>query len=333
MNKWINKLNDNPIHWLLESNSWTRYRTLTDLLDYSETNSEVIQAKGALLKEEKIIKLADETQDWLSIAATRNSDSNISYFKLKMLTDFGLKYFDLNLSNTITKASEHIIENMYAVRGQIPERPKKGEKFVKPDLTADIWHTSPCNSPVITLALLEIGIRNEQVNTSIKTLKNKWTDSKGWFCDFFFVRSQFKKLQIGCPIAGLQALDIFSKIPDLKESVYSKSAYAPIKFHKEYGKTLYYFGRSKKFWTFKYPFIWYNALYLADVLTRFDFLKTEPLVKELIDWIIASQTEEGKFKPTSMFMNYKDWDFSNKKEPSPWITFLCCRVLKQYSEH
>ncbi len=128
----------------------------------------------------------------------------------------------------------------------------------------------------------------------------------------------------------MQALDIFSRIPELRESSYSKNAYAPIKFHKDFGKALYYFERSKKFWTYKYPFVWYNALYLADVLTRFDSLKKEKVVEELVDWIIHSQDDNGRFKPTSVFMNYKGWDFADKKNPSPWITFLCCRILKQY---
>ena len=74
----------------------------------------------------------------------------------------------------------------------------------------------------------------------------------------------------------------------------------------------------------------YNALYLGEVLSRFDFLKDELLVKEIIQWIVESQDENGHFKPTSMFMNYKGWDFADKKEPSPWMTYLCCKVLKQY---
>ncbi len=330
MTNWTKKLKNNPTEWLLDSNPWTKFRTLTDLLDLSITDNAVINAKNDLLKNELVVNLANEVKDWLPIAATRNNDPKITYFKLKALAEFGLKYTDLELQVTVDKASEHILENMFAVRGQIPERPQKGEKFVKPDLTADIWHISPCNSPVITSSLIELGVKNEQVDKAICELKNKWNDNKSWFCHFFFVESQFKKLQIGCPIAGLMALDVFSKIPELKESEYSKNAFEPIKFHKDFGKTLYYFGRSKKFWTLKYPFVWYNALFLADVLTRFNFLKNEPIIKELIDWIINSQTDEGKFKPTSIFMNYKGWDFSNKKEPSPWITFLSSRILKQY---
>jgi len=330
MAHWLKQLNSNPLDWLLNSNEWTKYRTYTDLLDYDKSHTELIAAKHDLLKHSNIRTLANETKDWLSISATRNSDPKITYFKLKALAEFGLQHTDLDLAETVAKASEHRIENLFAVRGQTPERPKKGEKYVKPDLSADVWHISPCNSPIITSALLELGVRNEMVLNSVEAIRQRWTDKQGWFCHFFFVESQFKKLQIGCPIAGLQALDIFSRIPELKESEHSKFAFEPIKFHHEYKKTLYYFGRSKKFWTLKYPFVWYNALYLADVLTRFDFLKSEPVVKELIDWIMNAQDKDGRFKATSAFMNYKGWDFANKKEPSPWISFLCCRILKQY---
>ncbi len=330
MSTWTKKRKDSPLDWLLQSNPWTQYKTCTDLLGLKESEPSVIEAKTALVNDKNIIALAKETKEWLPVAATRNNDAKITYFKLKALSGFGLKHTDLGLQETVDKASKHIIENMFGVRGQAPKRPKKGEKFEKPGLAAEAWHVSPCNSPVITYALLELGVNNDLVNNSIEELKNRWTSKKGWFCHYFFVDSQFKKLQIGCPIAGLQALEVFSKVPGLKESEYAEFAYQPIKFHKDYGKTLYYFGRSKKFWTFKYPFVWYNALYLADVLTRFDFLKNEPVVKELIAWIIDSQDTKGRYKPTSVFMNYKGWDFANKKEASPWITFLCCRVLKQY---
>ncbi len=73
-----------------------------------------------------------------------------------------------------------------------------------------------------------------------------------------------------------------------------------------------------------------SALYRADVLTRFQFLKDHPLVEELVQWLIDSPDDTGRFKPTSIFMGYKDWEFSNKQMSSRWITFLCGRILKRY---
>lgn len=165
---------------------------------------------------------------------------------------------------------------------------------------------------------------------SIDIIKDKWISDTGWFCHLFFVNSQYKKHNIGCMMAGLEALELFSLIPNQIEGEILKNAFNPLQYHKDYGKSLYYFGRSKKFWTFKYPFVWYNALYIADVLSRFDSFKDDTLLKEIIDWISASQDEDGRFQPTSMFMHYKNWDFANKKEKSPWITYLCCKILKQY---
>jgi|GEM_PF-1395970 len=328
--KWQEKLNNNPIPWLLESNPWTKYKTLMDLMDAPSSSLKVKKTKQELCSNAKIKNLIKETSDWIAKAPTRNNDPKISYFKLRMLTDFGLNIKDTGLQQIATKATKHTENNMFAIKGILPKRPKKGEKFIKPDLDTNEWHASPCNSPMITYALLKLGYKNAEVKKAVETLKDKWTTKQGWFCHFFFVDSMFKKLQIGCPMAGLVALEVFSLIPELKESLYAKNAYEPLKFHREYEKSIYYFGRSKKFWTLKYPFVWYNALYLADVLTRFNFLKKEKLVKELIDWIEKSQDVNGRFKPNSMFMDYKVWDFADKKEPSPWITFLCCRILKRW---
>ena len=247
-----------------------------------------------------------------------------------MLSDFGLGIEDTGIEGIARKATEHLERDMFAVRGLLPKRTKKGEEPIKYDPHTDEWHASPCNSPIITYSLLRLGLSSPQVERAVAALKEEWNTTQGWFCHFHFVESQFRKLAIGCPMAGLMALEVFSQIPDLKESVYSRNAYEPLKFHREYGKSIYYFGRSKKFWTLKYPFVWYNALYLADVLTRFEFLKNEDLVGELIEWVEDSQDDNGRFRPTSMFMAYKGWDFANKKEPSPWITFLCCRVLKRW---
>lgn len=227
------------------------------------------------------------------------------------------------------KAAGCLENGLFAVRQTLPD---KGEGFGKADPHAHEWHALPCDSPLISYALLLTGFQDDRLKKSIELIKNYWVTKQGWFCHFFFVEGIFKKHKIGCPMAGLMALRVFSGIPQLIESDYARNAFAPLKFHKDSGKSLYYFGRSKKFWTLKYPFVWYNGLYLADVLTRFDFLRKEPLVRELVAWIEASQDENGRFWPTSMFMAYKGWDFADKKEPSPWITFLCCRILKRWYE-
>lgn len=330
MPNWKVYLKGDPVPWLLSSNPWTRYATMVNLMENSFSDAEVCQAKKELLQHPLIRNLLKEASDWLPKAATRNSDPKLSYFQLRMLADFGLDINDVGIVPIIEKAKSHRMEGLFSVRGGTLDRRGEGNSHEPSDSCADIWHASPCNSPVITNALQKLKYREESVILAEETLRDRWDTPQGWFCHFFFVDGQYKKLQASCPMAGVMALEVFSEIPELKESRYAQNAFEPILFHRNYGQTLYYFGRSRKFWTMKYPYVWYNALYLADVLTRFDFLKGNDLVKDLIDWVLACQDENGRFKATSVYLTYKEWDFGNKKEPSPWITYLCCKLLKQW---
>ena len=326
-NSWKKRLNDDPVEWLLESNPWTKHKTLTDLLELPHDSDEVTKAKKELINHEKIKSLISETAQWFPVSYARHNNPAISHYKLRMLSDFGLTVEDDNIMAIALKVVEHSEDGFLAFRQKLPG---KHTGFIKSDPTSDEWHALPCDSPLLTHSLLSIGFKAPEVIRSAELIKQKWSSSVGWFCHLYFVNNMFKRLQVGCPLAGLMALELFSAIPELKKSEYARNAYEPIKYHRESGRSLYYFGRSKKFWKMKYPFVWYNALYMADVLTRFKILKKEALVKELIKWIQDSQDEQGRFKPTSMFRSYKEWDFANKHEPSPWITFLCCRILKNY---
>lgn len=324
---WQEKLKGDPLPWLLEGEPWTRYKTMTDLLGLSETDKDVIQAKNELENHPQIQLLMTAAAQWFPQSITRHNVADLSHYQFMMLTDFGLTVKNNQILKLAEQAASHLENDAFAVRQTLPD---KGEGFGKADPNAQEWHALPCDSPLITYSLLLSGFKSESILKNIEILKKNWENPPGWFCHFFFVAGIFKKLKVGCPMAGLMALQVFSLIPELKESEYSKNAFEPIKYHYESGKSLYFFGRGKKFWTLKYPFIWYNALYLADVLTRFQFLKGHPLVEELVQWIIDSQDDTGRFKPTSIFMGYKDWKFSNKKMPSRWITFLCSRILKRY---
>jgi len=48
MNGWPNKLNADPIPWLLEGEASIRHFTLTEVLDRSEDDPEVVAAKKAI---------------------------------------------------------------------------------------------------------------------------------------------------------------------------------------------------------------------------------------------------------------------------------------------
>jgi hypothetical protein len=319
---WQNLLEINK-DWLLNSNSYTRYKTLIDLLEFPHDDELVLNSHSALLKEPKIIQLINDSCEWFPTITKRHNDSTMSHYKLRMLADFGLNINQPKIKQIAEKLKTHKIAEMFAIRQQLPDKNAPINKE---------WYALPCDSPLLSYILLALGDNSEDLQYSVNNLKNHWITSEGWFCNLLFVNSQFKKYRIGCPMASLVSLEVFSMDKKLHKKGIVKNAFEPLDFHRKFKQSVYYFGRSKRFWTFKYPFVWYNAFYIAEVLTRFKQLRNKELLKEIIDWIENSFDKKGRITANSMFMAYKDWDFANKNEASPWLTFLAYRILKRYYE-
>ena len=61
---WKTKLKKDPLAWLLQGAPWTRYKTLTELMELPESHEHVKQAKQDLLNHPMVIQLAGEAADW-----------------------------------------------------------------------------------------------------------------------------------------------------------------------------------------------------------------------------------------------------------------------------
>jgi len=49
----------------------------------------------------------------------------------------------------------------------------------------------------------------------------------------------------------------------------------------------------------------------------------------MVDIIKAKQDENGLFTPESIYQKGKSWDFGQKKAVSPYLSFLCIRLLER----
>ena len=90
----------------------------------------------------------------------------------------------------------------------------------------------------------------------------------------------------------------------------------------------YLFGVGSDFRKLKYPFVWYDILHVADVLSRYPFLHADPRLGEMVAAITAQADIEGRYTAGSMYQAWKGWSFADKKQPSPWLTFLALRVQR-----
>jgi hypothetical protein len=92
------------------------------------------------------------------------------------------------------------------------------------------------------------------------------------------------------------------------------------------------FGIGTKFRQLKYPFVWYDILHVTDVLSRFPFVRQDARFCEMVDTITGRAHEEGHYTAGSMYKAWKGWSFADKKNPSPWLTFLVLRILARSQE-
>ncbi|MFP4114302.1 MAG: hypothetical protein ACLFUA_08015 [Spirochaetales bacterium] len=240
---------------------------------------------------------------WFETSVTRHNDPKLPSHVLKALADLGVRACDPGIGEIIEQIEEHRVDALYAARQTLPDRENR-----TPDPDADEWHALPCDSPEIASALLQLGHRGRALERSVAEVSRRWSEADDWFCHFFFVESQYRRHQVGCPMAALMALDLIDRAPGDSDAAVVRTAFEPLEF----------------------PFVWFNALYLADVVSRFPELRETDLGRELIDWVVSGQDEEGRWRATSVFRMYKGFDFAQKREPSAWITLLCCRILKRW---
>lgn len=298
---------------------WTRYNTLKELMRREPADPELLSARKEMLNHPLVRELQEKASDWFSGSATRHNDPKLSHYYLSVLAEIGVKADDPGMEELLARVTAHQYEGLPAIRQNLPEKGAPPEDIAE----QENWHALPCDAPVLLYSLKQMDCRHPVVEEGLKQVQALWAEKEPWFCHFFFVESQFRKTGADCPMAGLMALKM------TLDNAGAQQAFGSLEGHREMKRSIYYFGRSKKFWTLKFPFVWYNALYMADALSLYPQFHNTGLYRELQDWILQNQTEEGLWKASSVFMPYKGWDFGQKKETSSWISFLCCRILEQ----
>jgi hypothetical protein len=159
-------------------------------------------------------------------------------------------------------------------------------------------------------------------------------EENGWRCCASSELGKFKgpgRWADPCPIANVYALKALSLAPSLVDSPATRAGTEMLLWHWAHQKErkLYLFGIGTDFRKLKYPYVWYDVLHVADVLTRFPFVREDPRLAEMIEAIVVQADEHGRYTATSMYRAWKGWSFADKKEPSPWLTFLVQRILKR----
>jgi hypothetical protein len=316
------------IEWLLDADEpWTRYRTLVDLLDRPEDDVEVQVARDEMVAHPQVRGLIETAATWPGYALKRHNDARHPLYVLSTLGDFGLCAGDPGMSGAIEAVMAH----------QSPEGPFQTVVNIPKAFGGtgdDAWTWIACDAPTLLYALLALGLGSDlRVPRAADHLAGL-VEENGWRCRASPDLGKFKgpgRRSDPCPIANVYALKALSLVPAWIDSPATRAGTEMLLRHwaHEEDRKLFLFGAGTDYRKLKYPFVWYDILHVADVLSRYPFVHADPRMGGMVQAITWQANGKGRYTAGSMYRAWKGWSFADKKQPSPWLTFLLLRILKR----
>jgi hypothetical protein len=326
LEKRTNMTEKGTLEWLMEGPSYVRYRTMLDLLHLDESNDLVIEARSAMLSDPNIRSLTSRVKEpWRPLNSHRSASHPIHV--LEFLSDMGLKADDLDIRTAIDRLMANISEEgQFRVPMVIPKH------FGGSGVEEMAWVI--CDAPMVVSSLARMGLDQDPRVLQAAKMIASLSSEKGWLCKGSKEIGKFRgpgKKDDPCPYATLISLRALSEFPDLASG-------DAVKFGAECLLDLWENSREKHPYQFymgtdfrkvKAPLVWYDILHVADVLSLFKGVKDDPRYIDMILVLSSKVDSQGRAIPESVWQDYKDWEFGQKKVPSRWATFLYLRVLSR----
>lgn len=316
--------------WLLAGPAWVEYRTRIDLLGQSENDPEVTLARTNVLSDPQVKTMLGELAGWPGASLKRHNDAGHLLHKLVFLADLGLQSGDPILKAVIeTILARQSYEGAFQILINIPKQfGGSGQEE---------WQWVLCDAPSILYALLKFGLevdpRIQMAGSHLAGLVRE----NGWPCAAASGLGKFHgpgRRDDPCPYATLIALKALAQSAQWRESKACQvgaQALLNLWEHRKERKP-YLFGMGTDFAKLKAPLVWYDLLHTLDVLSQFPWLKGDHRLEELAAFLASKADEQGRFTPQSIWMAWKGWEFTQKKEPSRWMTLIAQRSLRRLNE-
>jgi len=317
-----------PIPWLLEAGEpWVRYRTLLDLLDRAEDDPEVMAARADMVSHPQVKQVVEEALTWPGYPLTRHNDAKHPLHKLALLADWGLQAGDPGMDQIIAAVMAH----------QSPEGAFESITVVAKAFGGTgeaAWTWMLCDAPTALYALLKWGQEEQPaVRRAVEHLAALVRDN-GWPCVSSPALGKFRgpgRKGDPCPYGNLVALQALAHGRQVQDTPAVRAGVETLLGLWERRKETkpYLFGMGSDFHKLKYPLIWYDILHVTDVLSRFPFARQDPRLQAMAKVVLDKGDDQGRFTPESAWLAWKEWDFGQKRSPSPTLTLQVQRMIKR----
>ncbi len=310
---------------LLEiSDDWLKYAILLNFCKENKDN--LVKAKSAALADSRIKRYLSDVANFHGSLVTNHKSPDLPIHKLLFLLDLGFGAEVPEIKAAIDEILKHRDENgVYQSMTNIPKHfGGAGE---------DVFSWCLCDAPLLFLALLKAGVDyREYLKPGVDYLVSLCRDN-GFPCAVSPELGRFRgpgRKDDCCPYATLIMADLLSYIPEYRDSQVAVTSVKALLnlWENSLSQHPYMFFMGTDFRKLKAPSIWYDIVSVAGVLSKYEFARDDPRFLEMIEHIKGKQDENGLFTPESMYLKLKNWDFGQKKLPSPYLTYLCYRIFE-----
>lgn len=319
--------NEEAIDWLLNSDPWIEYGARVDLLHEKEDSPEVLSARERMIRHPKLRALIDGLRVWPGQVLNSHKSAGQSFHRLSFLADLGIKKDDMGIPSIIEMIFQHISEEGPI---QLPMRISSHHGGSNRDVQA--W--ALCDAPTIVYSLAKMGLRSdERVEKAVDFLV-MLSRENGYPCVVSKELGRFRgpgKKEDPCPYATLIMLKLLELYPEYRDSNHAKASASALLDLWENSRTRhpYIFYMGTDFQKLKAPFVWYDIVHVAHVLSLSRYAVDDPRFHEMLDVIMSKADGSKRYTPESVWKAWETWDMSQKKVPSPYLTFLVHRILSR----
>ena len=312
------------INFILKNGeAWLQYATKVNIL--KESKERLTELKCQALNDPLIKEYLNDISNYHSILVKNHKDPNLPIYKLLFLLDIGFGNEITEIQEAINQILEHKdISGVYQSRTNIPKHfGGNGE---------DTFGWCLCDAPLLLLALLKAGVNYEEhIKQGVEYLISFFKDV-GFPCtvspEFGKFRGPGRKDDC-CPNASLQMLKLLSAIDEYSQAeITINTAMEFLSLWEnswERHPYMYYMGTD--FRKLKAPPVWYDLVSVTDALRHVKTVKSDERFIGMVELIRSKQDSDGIFTPESVYQKFKGLDFGQKKMPSPYLTYLCYKIL------
>ncbi len=327
---WKEYLADDVIEWLLEDeNPSVRYWTLTNLLDKSPTDDEVVLTQQSIMNSQCVKAILNEQASeghWGNPDDMYNPKYRATTHNLLILAELGTKRVP-----KIENAVENIFQFQRDSGHFLITRPKteKGRASVVKD--------GCCLDGNILFYILHFGYLNDQRTKKLIQFQEDYYSAKdgGWKCRAFPIDSS-NVFPVNCYMGRIKMLRGLASIPKGKRS---KRIQEIINQEVEviFKNDVYKYLRNpdgtrkeKAGWKrFGFPIFYQSDI--LEVLGIFTALRVrDERMQDSIDHVIKTQQKDGKWLLKNSFNGKMICDIEEKGKSSKWITYRALRALKGF---